>query len=373
MWGALAIVPMGAAWAQVAPEAAAETLSQTFMLGTVEVSTRRDAEELGAGDMQRVGSAEMERTNANTVADAVRNLPGVSLSRNSRNEEMINLRGFDSRQVPILVDGVPLYVPYDGYVDLGRFTTFDLAEINVAKAGASLLYGPNTLGGAVNLVTRKPVKPFEGDVRLGLGSGSERKAAFNLGGNQGNWYYQLGASYLDADTFPLPKGFRDYKKQPTDTGSNRENADRTDKRLSFKLGLTPNATDEYAFGYVRQEGEGQSVYRPVHAEERRALLALALLGQGQPVFPEHHPSERQQCAQDASLPRHLQKRSRYVQGRQLHGPRSDQQLQGCEQGASVEWVNYAFSGHELHAAFHYKQDEHTDAASGRTRRSTTAM
>ena len=72
---------------------------------------------------------------------------------------------------------------------------------------------------------------------------------------------QLGASYLDADSFPLPRGFRDYKKQPTDTGSNRENADRTDKRLSFKLGLTPNATDEYAIGYVRQEGEkGNPVY-----------------------------------------------------------------------------------------------------------------
>jgi iron complex outermembrane receptor protein len=118
-----------------------------------------------------------------------------------------------------------------------------------------------TLGGAVNLVTRKPVKPFEGDVRLGVGSGGERRASFNLGGNQGNWYYQLGASYLDADSFPLPRGFRDYKKQPTDTGSKRENADRTDKRLSFKLGLTPNATDEYAIGYVRQEGEkGNPVY-----------------------------------------------------------------------------------------------------------------
>src|SRR2546429_7341951 len=37
---------------------------------------------------------------------------------------------------------------------------------------------------------------------------------------------------------------------------------RSDKRLSFKLGLTPNATDEYALGYVRQEGEkGNPVYR----------------------------------------------------------------------------------------------------------------
>ena len=367
LWGALAIVPMGTAWAQVAAAGAAEAASQTFTLGTVEVSARREAEELGAGDMQRVSSAEMERSNASTVADAVRNLPGVSLSRNSRNEEMINLRGFDSRQVPIFVDGVPLYVPYDGYVDLGRFTTFDLAEINVAKAGASLLYGPNTLGGAVNLVTRKPVKPFEGDVRLGVGSGGERRASFNLGGNQGNWYYQLGASYLEADSFPLPRGFRDYKKQPTDTGSNRENADRTDKRLSFKLGLTPNATDEYAIGYVRQEGEkgnpvytGQSTQKnavrywrwPYWDKDSLYFLSTTRLN-GSNVLKTRLYHDTYKNGLD------MYKDASYT----AHDPTSS--YKDVSKGASVEWVNYAFSGHELHAAFHYKEDEHTDAASGK--------
>lgn len=71
----------------------------------------------------------------------------------------------------------------------------------------------------------------------------------------------MAPPYLDADSFPLPKGFKDFKKQPTDTGNYRDNAYRTDRRLSFKLGLTPNATDEYALGYVRQEGKkGNPVY-----------------------------------------------------------------------------------------------------------------
>ncbi len=190
-----------------------------FELGTVTVVGETTFGEASAET--QLTQDEITRNNADTVADAVRLLPGVSLTRNSRNEEMLYLRGFDARQVPVYVDGVPLYVPYDGYVDFGRFTTFDLAEIRVAKAGASLLYGPNTLGGAINLVTRKPVKAFEGDARLGLGAGQTRKAAVNLGGNQGLWYYQLGASYLDADGFPLPKGFKDYKRNPTDTGSRR--------------------------------------------------------------------------------------------------------------------------------------------------------
>ena len=68
----------------------------------------------------------------------------------------------------MFLDGVPLYVPYDGYVDFGRFTTFDLARIEVASGAASLLYGPNILGGAINLISRRPERPFEADLRLGI-------------------------------------------------------------------------------------------------------------------------------------------------------------------------------------------------------------
>jgi iron complex outermembrane receptor protein len=354
-----------AALAQASP--AAEADSQTFTLGTVEVSGQRQADQ-GAGDMQRVNSAEMAQENANTVADAVRQLPGISLSRNSRNEEMINVRGFDSRQVPIYVDGIPLYVPYDGYVDLGRFTTFDLAEINVAKAGASLLYGPNTLGGAINLVTRKPVKAFEGDARIGFGSGKERKAAVNLGGNLGSWYYQLGASYLDADNFPLPKGFKDFKAKPTDTGSKRENAYRTDKRLSFKVGLTPNATDEYALGYVRQEGEkGNPVYTGTSKEsnairywrwpswDKNSLYFLSTTRIGSDnvlktrLYRDTYENGMESF-KDANYLAYKDPLSRY---------------KDVSQGGNIEWANYSLRNHELRFALHYKQDEHTDEANSK--------
>ncbi|WP_034387374.1 TonB-dependent receptor plug domain-containing protein [Comamonas composti] len=343
---------------------AQETSPKAFELGVVDVHGQKSGEPAATSE-QRLDAAQLELRNADTVADAVRLLPGVSLSRNSRNEEMINVRGFDSRQVPVYVDGIPLYVPYDGYVDFGRFTTFDLAEVRVAKAGASLMYGPNTLGGAINLVTRKPSKPFEGDIRLGAGSGSQRKAAVNLGGNLDTWYYQIGASYLDADSFPLPKGFKDFKKQPTDTGDKRENAYRTDKRLSFKIGLTPNATDEYALGYVHQEGEkgnpvytgtatGKNVIRywrwPYWDKDSVYLLSNTRIGENNLLKARiYHDSYKNglDMYTDASYSR--------------HDPTSS--YKDVSKGASLEWSNYSFAGHELRFGAHYKIDEHTDAAS----------
>ena len=97
-----------------------------------------------------IGAMRMEVFNRTDVSHALNILPGISLSNvGARNESTVFVRGFDSRQVPIFIDDVPVYISYDGYVDLARFTTFDLAEINVSKGFSSVLYGPNTIGGAI--------------------------------------------------------------------------------------------------------------------------------------------------------------------------------------------------------------------------------
>ena len=359
------VVPQPAHVPASAPQAQP---SQVFALGTVEVRARRD----DSGDGDATGTAivsaqQMQLRNASTVANAVAWTPGVSLTRNSRNEEMLHLRGFDVRQVPVYVDGIPLYVPYDGYVDFGRFTTFDLSEIRVGKSAASLMYGPNTLGGAINLVTRKPARPFEGNAHLGLAAGQERSAALNLGGNQGRWYYQVGLSYLDADSFKLPKGFTDYKRNPTDTGRWRQNAYRTDQRLSFKLGLTPNASDEYALGYVRQEGEkGNPVYTG------RSTARNAARYWRWPYWDKDslYFLSRTQLGAHNLLSARLWY-DRYENGLDMytnasysrHDPTSS--YKDASYGASLEWANDSLARHALRLALHYKADKHQEAASGR--------
>ena len=73
------------------------------------------------------------------------------------------------------IDGIPVYVPYDGYVDFNRFSTADLSTIQVSKGFSSVAYGPNTLGGAINLVSRKPVAALEGDVSVGFTEGAGQR------------------------------------------------------------------------------------------------------------------------------------------------------------------------------------------------------
>ncbi len=78
------------------------------------------------------------------------------------------MRGFDRFQVPLSIDGIRVYLPADNRLDYGRFLTPDVAEIQVAKGYASVLDGPGAMGGAINLVTRKPTKELEVEARGAL-------------------------------------------------------------------------------------------------------------------------------------------------------------------------------------------------------------
>lgn len=229
------------------------TNTNVFKLGEVVVTAERERA------MESTLSETEIKTFAKTdVSRALNVLPGITLSNvGPRNEAMIYLRGFDLRQVPLLIDGVPVYVPYDGYADLGRFTTFDLAEINISKGYTSVLYGPNAMGGAINLITRKPVRSFELDAVAGWLSGGYR-SNLNIGSNLGKFYLQGSISRIKKNFFPLSSSFVPVA---TEDGGARGNSYNRDDKYAIKVGYTPNNRSEYALSYSYQRGEkGSPVY-----------------------------------------------------------------------------------------------------------------
>ena len=225
--------------------------ASVFTLGEIEVSGKADANKNVTID--RIDAEEIRDFNRNSVADAANLLPGVTASvSGGRSEQTLYVRGFDIKHVPLFLDGIPIYVPYDGYPDLARFKTFDLSEIIVSKGFTSVLYGPNTMGGAINMVSRRPEKTFEGNVGAGYSSGNAYNTYMNAGSNQKNWYIQTGASYLNSDYFRVSDDFQPVK---TEKGGQRDNSYQQDEKVNVKVGLTPNKDDEYAFSYIYQHGE----------------------------------------------------------------------------------------------------------------------
>jgi iron complex outermembrane receptor protein len=230
-----------------------DTAKHVFQLGQVNIIGTKDSlrsDKLTAGTINRY--------NRLTVANALNLLPGITLTAvGPRNESAVSVRGFDVRSVPIYLDGIPLYVPYDGYVDLARFNTFNLSEIQVAKGYSSVLYGPNAEGGAINLISRKPVKPFEFNAIAGWLNGGYRLNT-NIGSNLGKFYYEVSASQLKRNYYPLSSAFVPTKNED---GGHRDNSYNNDIAVSGKVGFTPTSNQEYAVGYSYQHGtKGTPVY-----------------------------------------------------------------------------------------------------------------
>ena len=211
----------------------------------------------------RIEQADLQKNNQTRVSDTAKTTPGVFLDRSgARNEHNLLVRGFDSRRVPVFIDGIPVYVPYDGNMDIGRFTTFDLSRIDISKGASSVLYGANTLGGAVNLITQKPTQAFEGAIGYGFAHGrsgdtGSNQTYFNLGTKQDYFYAQLSGSFLEKQGLQLSRHYRQVNPNGDD-GGRAENSVQRDKKLSLKVAFTPNKTDEYALVLATQKGAKQS-------------------------------------------------------------------------------------------------------------------
>ena len=219
--------------------------------------------------------------NTQSLDKAVEMAPGVTShsAGGRRNERDIFVRGFDRFRVPLSIDGVRIYLPADNRLDMARFLTPDLAEVQIQKGYVSVLNGPGGLGGAINLVSRKPTKEFEAEARSGLvmnGDVSDMNqwSSYAYAGTRQKGYYaQISGTIVDQDQFNLSDDFRPATPStpfdpffPYEEGGARDYSDFRDWRINVKAGITPNATDEYSINYTTQSGEKNA---PLHVAKEQ--------------------------------------------------------------------------------------------------------
>jgi len=247
----------GSALAAEASTAAAD--KKVFTLGQITVTAApEDETPLGTAT---VSSEQMWDFNRDSLPEALNLIPGLATTPGSgqRNETVISVRGFDRWQVPLMMDGIRLYLPADNRIDFDRFLTPDLAEIQVSKGYVSVLNGPDGMGGAINLVTRKPVKPFEAELRSSAafsndGDYNGNTTYASVGSRQEMYYVQGSVEQRDSRSWSLSD---DFTPTARENGGKRDNTSKKDWRVNLKAALTPNATDEYSLNFVKQAGEKQ--------------------------------------------------------------------------------------------------------------------
>jgi iron complex outermembrane recepter protein len=166
---------------------------------------------IGSGIPARISTVTgqaIEAWEPRLLADALGSQAGISLYDDLGSPFKLNLstRGFNVGPVVGLPPGVSVFL--DGV----RQNEPDAAEVNFdllpmehvqrveLLSGAGSLLGPNSLGGAINLITRRGSGPLEAEAELSGGSfGSYSGEASVDGVSHGGWDYYLAGGYENED------------------------------------------------------------------------------------------------------------------------------------------------------------------------------
>ncbi len=145
----------------------------------------------------------MKRRQIQTVAEALRQTPGVSLSQSGPYGGIASarLRGGLSEQTLVLIDGVPVndVTSPGGGFDFGRLRTEDIERLGVLTGPQSAAFGTEAVSGVINIITKRPQRGIEGfaDLEGGGANAIRGQLGINAGGERGGLRASITAS--DAD------------------------------------------------------------------------------------------------------------------------------------------------------------------------------
>lgn len=178
-----------------------------------------------------IDEKQIERIGTWSVGETLERLPAVNGASGGRGERLLSLRGFDQRQITVFVDGIPIYVPYDGQLDLAKLPIDMVSRVTVVKSAGSLLYGPNGLGGAVSIVTREPTSTPSLSVSSESSLWNATRASVVGNGSLGPVSGIVGAGYQGVRYLPMSSSFQAL---PNESGDHRKNSDKKLESLASK-------------------------------------------------------------------------------------------------------------------------------------------
>src|SRR4030095_5965771 len=174
----------------------------------------REEIERTPGGVGIVTQEQIEETRAANLKDALEWVPGVMIRRpfGAADESQLSIRGsglrnnFHLRGINVLIDGFP-YGNADGFSDFESLELLNHPHIEVFKGANALRFGGNTMGGAINLVSKTGSTAGLIESRIEGGSYGFFKGYLATGQVYGP--LDLYASFSDTEL----QGYREHSEQ----------------------------------------------------------------------------------------------------------------------------------------------------------------
>lgn len=178
--------------------ALAQSTAPTVVLSERVVTASRVATPITdvIADVSVIDRAQLEQAGQSSLRDVLASQAGVQIapSGSYRSNTGLFLRGAASSQTLVLVDGVRVGSATSGGAALENLPLERVERIEILRGAASALYGPDAVGGVIQIFTRAPSKNLEALANIGLGSDGQKQAGASIRGTDGAIGYSLGVS-----------------------------------------------------------------------------------------------------------------------------------------------------------------------------------
>jgi vitamin B12 transporter len=204
-----------------------------------------------ASSVTVIEATDIDARQQRSLPDVLRDVPGLNLvqSGGEGGQTSIFMRGTNSNHTKVLVDGIEVSDPSNpnGAYDFGKFSSADIARVEVLRGPQSGLYGSDAIGGVVNVITKSGNGPLAVSAQAEGGSFDTFNQSAAVSGSDDAFHYRVSLAHLHAGATPvtplnlLPPGQRrndDYFDNVT--ASTKLGYDLTE---NFDLGFTGRYSD----------------------------------------------------------------------------------------------------------------------------------
>ncbi|GGZ03096.1 MULTISPECIES: TonB-dependent receptor [Shewanella] len=171
---------------------------------------------------------EIRDLGAQSLDEVLKTVPGVYVRYGGEGSPRVDIRGFKTRHVMLLINGVPANGADDGQFDPSIIPTSQIASIDVSVGPTSVLYGPGGAGGVINIITKQGDSAPALSGHIEAGRNNTRKGDVSVAGSGTNWQGFVSGSYQTTDGFEMSS---DYEPTATQDDETRLNSDKTLRNL----------------------------------------------------------------------------------------------------------------------------------------------
>ncbi|MCD7722254.1 MAG: TonB-dependent receptor [Prevotellaceae bacterium] len=175
-------------------------------LNAVTVTGTRTPRLLGEAPVvtQIITEDDIRKLDATNVRDVLQQeLPGLEFTFQMDQQVALSMQGLGGLAILILVDGERLAGETLDNTDFQRLTTGDIERIEVTKGAASALYGSNSVGAVVNIITKKAQEGWSANVNTHFSAHEEQRHGGSVGVQRGKWNSLTNVQYDQRGTFTI--------------------------------------------------------------------------------------------------------------------------------------------------------------------------